>query len=705
MTITDSELSASDTDNTDNQRQFRIDKNVENGQLLLNNTVLSVGSVFTQQDLIDGNVEYVHDGSENLTDFDDFTVSDGGGGNEPTGTFNFEIKPINNPPTVEVPGDQSVREEQTLDLSGITIDDLDIAGDDADVILEVGKGTLSASGAASVAGDGTATVTITGTVTDINDTLTTLTYQGDTDETGADTLNVTVKDQGNNGTDPDLTGSGEMLAGRDFDGQLPDDGNSDPTFEQATASVGINIITVNDPPVVTAPVDQTINEDEPFVFSTANSSALSFADVDIGSGEAEVTLSVNNGTLAFAGATTGLTFSDNDGSAGTLVFTGTQADVNTALENGLTYSGNADFNGSDTLTMTVSDQGNTGDRGGVKTDSDSVGITVDPVNDPRKASDVSASGDEDDGAITFTLGSSSVDDGSNSTTRATVEEFRIETEPDHGTLEDSGGAVLSAGNIITVAEAITYTPDADFNGSDSFTYTPIDADGAESASPGTASLTVNAVNDAPEISGDGDTVTFTEGGGEGVLGTAVVLDDGDFTLDEDIELTETIAPNSGPEDDFASSSLTVERSGSVVATDRLGIDTTDGTLSVSGSTVTVVSTSTDIATIDATDDGDNGRLVITFNAAAGQSDVSVVMQRITYNSIDDDETGTLAINVTFDDGNAGAAQGSEGTKSATGSFNVDVTNTNDAPSLSNGAEVSAEEDNNASGTRRHAAGQ
>ncbi|MFV2068618.1 MAG: hypothetical protein ACC645_16735 [Pirellulales bacterium] len=76
----------------------------------------------------------------------------------------------------------------------------------------------------------------------------------------------------------------------------------------------------------------------------------------------------------------GLNFDSGDGiEDATMTFTGSLADVDTAIAN-LDYRGNANFNGPDTLTIKVNDQGNTG-SGGSQTDMKTVAITVDAVND------------------------------------------------------------------------------------------------------------------------------------------------------------------------------------------------------------------------------------------------------------------------------------------------------------------------------------
>ena len=55
-----------------------------------------------------------------------------------------------------------------------------------------------------------------------------------------------------------------------------------------------------------------------------------------------------------------------------VTITGTAAQINTALA-GLAYTGNLNFNGGDTLTVATSD--------GTATDTDTIAITVNPVND------------------------------------------------------------------------------------------------------------------------------------------------------------------------------------------------------------------------------------------------------------------------------------------------------------------------------------
>ena len=83
-------------------------------------------------------------------------------------------------------------------------------------------------------------------------------------------------------------------------------------------------------------------------------------------------LTVTNGTVTVSVAG-GATISAGANGSSTLTLTGTQAQINAALAS-LSYQGNADFNGADTLTVLSTDTNGA-------TDSDAVAITVSSVND------------------------------------------------------------------------------------------------------------------------------------------------------------------------------------------------------------------------------------------------------------------------------------------------------------------------------------
>ncbi|UDM53020.1 VCBS domain-containing protein [Cupriavidus sp. MP-37] len=146
----------------------------------------------------------------------------------------------------------------------------------------------------------------------------------------------------------------------------------------ASQEIKVNIAGSNDAVVNGVPGAQSVNEDTPLVFSTATGNALSLSDVD-GTSHT-VTLTASAGTITLNG-TAGLQFLAGDGSAdGTMTFTGSDAAINAALD-GLQFTGDKDYAGAALLQMQTSD--------GAATDTDSVAITLNPVNDaPVAAADV-----------------------------------------------------------------------------------------------------------------------------------------------------------------------------------------------------------------------------------------------------------------------------------------------------------------------------
>jgi len=158
--------------------------------------------------------------------------------------------------------------------------------------------------------------------------------------------------------------------------------------EDAQQNVSIIVSGVNDPPQNNLPATATTPEDVALVFAGAN--LISITDVDAGTGNVQVSVTVTNGafTLNPAANMTGVTVTGN-GTA-TVSMTGPLATINGGL-NGSTYTPTANFNTADsgvqpTLTIITNDNGNTG-TGGPQTDTDTLTITVTPVNDPPVAND------------------------------------------------------------------------------------------------------------------------------------------------------------------------------------------------------------------------------------------------------------------------------------------------------------------------------
>src|SRR5437763_220406 len=122
-------------------------------------------------------------------------------------------------------------------------------------------------------------------------------------------------------------------------------------------------------------------------------------------------LTVRNGTLNVS-LVGGATVSAGANSSATLTLSGTQAQINAALAS-VSYQGSANFNGSDTLTVLSTDTNGA-------TDSDTVAITVNSVNDAPVNTVPGAQTVNEDTTLSISGVSVNDVDGNLSTTKLTV---------------------------------------------------------------------------------------------------------------------------------------------------------------------------------------------------------------------------------------------------------------------------------------------
>ncbi len=116
----------------------------------------------------------------------------------------------------------------------------------------------------------------------------------------------------------------------------------------------INVVSVNDAPVISAPAPQSMAEDGSLVFSAANGNAIAVDDVDAGANPIEIALAVSNGVLSLNG-TAGLTFVSGDGSGdASMIVRGTVANINAALD-GMTFTPDANYFGAANLSLVTLD--------------------------------------------------------------------------------------------------------------------------------------------------------------------------------------------------------------------------------------------------------------------------------------------------------------------------------------------------------------
>ncbi|MDP1569776.1 MAG: Ig-like domain-containing protein [Vicinamibacterales bacterium] len=342
-----------------------------------------------------------------------FEVNDGNGGTS-FGTIAVTVTPVNDAPVFD---DQTATTPEDTPVD-VTLIASDVDGDPL---------TFTITG-----GPANGTAVLVGNV---------LTYTPAADFHGTDTVTVQVSD-----------GQGGVT----------------------TATVTIIVTPVNDAPVI---ADQSVTTPE----DTPIDVPLGATDVDGDTLAYTITSGPANGTVAI-------------------------------VDGVLTYTPAPNFNGTDSVTVEVSDG-----AGGTATAT--ITIIVAPVDDPPSVSDQTVTTPEDT-PIAIAIGASHPDGNPLS--------YAIVSGPAHGT------AVLTGGSI-------DYTPAADFHGTDTFTVLVTDDKGGSATA--TITIIVTPVNDAPVIADqgvetpedtpvdvtlgatdvDGDTLTYTVLSGP-VDGTVVIVD-------------------------------------------------------------------------------------------------------------------------------------------------------------------------------------
>ena len=433
----------------------------------------------------DGSFTYTPEKDYNGPDSFTFTASDGSLESDPA-TVSINVTAVNDAPTISLPGgplNYPENDSATVVDPGATVADVDSSNFDTGqltvtltpppspsgstndrlAILNQGTaiGQIGVSGSNVTFGSST---NVIGSFTGGSDAPLVVTFNANATPAAVQALaqNITYE----NVSDAPVPGPRPTTFGlTDVDG-----GTSNLGFKP------INVQAVNDAPVNTVPGAQNTNEDTALTFGSANKISISDVDAEtFGPAPVGVTLGVDNGTLTL-GSTPPAGVSISGNGTGTVTLTGPIAAINSAL-NGLTYTPTADYNGAATLTVTTNDQGRFGSVPGPPlTDRDTVVITVNAVNDAPVANGQSVTTPEDT-AKPITLTGSDIDGD-------TLTTYTVVRGPTNGTLTGSGANQ-------------TYTPRANFNGTDTFTYKV--NDGSLDSSQATVTITVSPVNDAPVI--------------------------------------------------------------------------------------------------------------------------------------------------------------------------------------------------------------
>lgn len=431
---------------------------------------LSIGTVTLTSGAISFTPLANINGSANFT----YTLSNGTVTDTATVTIN--VSAVNNAPVNTVPGAQSTPEDTAKVINGISITDIDVnetanAQMQVDLTVQNGKVALQTIPAGVVFLGGTsnnsATISIQGSLADLNTAINGLLYTPNLNFNGPDTFRIITNDLNN-------TGSGGAKIDND--------------------TVTINVTAVNDAPTITLPSPVPVLEEDTLVIT-----GTTVDDVDALNGVEKVTLSVFGGNGARLNLTTitGITFVDgttNDSSS--LAFTGTLTNLKNALAS-FQYKPQRGDAPSQAIAITVNDQGNTG-TGGALSANDSFDVEVTPLSLPFARKDT-ATVDEDSTGNTIAVLANDLVHPSNNPILQSV------GTPAQGTTALGTGA--DTGKVV-------YSPTANFWGTDTFTYTMFEDNPPVDAVPSmnTVTVTITNIPDAPvavnsSASTDEDTAT------------------------------------------------------------------------------------------------------------------------------------------------------------------------------------------------------
>ncbi|BCB42218.1 hypothetical protein VagYM19_13450 [Vibrio alginolyticus] len=458
ITITTEELLSNvDIDDADTLIVTNVTIESGNGTLIDNN---------------DGSWTYIPEADDDTEVSFSYDIIDDDGG-VINGTANLDIKPVNDAPIAT--NDAIQTDEDSQVVIDVLANDSDIEGDDLSItsasvseeqgIVEIVDGKLVFTPAENFNGNATISYTISDgeledeaqvsvTVNSVNDAPIALNDATITEEDTSVTIDVLPNDTDIDGDALSIE-SASVLSDQGqveiIDGKLvftPTEnfnGDAEITYtvtdgaltDEATVKVTVNA--VNDTPVVESSIaDQTLAEDfTPYTIDLNTA----FSDVDNVDGELSFSVSGNS-------------------------------NVNVSIENGIaTISPTADWNGSETLTFTATDLSG-------ESVSQTVNFTVASVADIVADS---ATVVEDTPTIIKVLG--------NDTFKGDDKVVSLDSNngPANGTVS------------VNPDGSVTYTPNDNYHGTDSFTYIVTSGGVSEST---TVSVDVTPVNDAPVTKDD-----------------------------------------------------------------------------------------------------------------------------------------------------------------------------------------------------------
>eukprot|EP01012_Entosiphon_sulcatum_P024023 TRINITY_DN29189_c0_g1_i1.p1 TRINITY_DN29189_c0_g1~~TRINITY_DN29189_c0_g1_i1.p1 ORF type:complete len:899 (-),score=106.57 TRINITY_DN29189_c0_g1_i1:1-2697(-) len=422
--------------------------------------------------------------------------------------FFVTVSPVNDPPAIYLPATQSMYEGGVLQLPPIGLSD--DAGP-TDILLVTASvsgvnGTLSVVvGAQSIGGQ---QFSISGTLSTLQTAFSAVTFRPAQHLNGVATIQFVFDDRGAGAAVP-----------------------SSATALQTTATLNVVIIAVNDPPEIQFAAIYGVWEDVPFPIGARG--FLKIDDVDSGTGIISVHISVVNGLLTLG--CTDLTYCAKGNNTMSLSFNAPLQTIQRDISS-LVYTTRKDYNGPDSMNVTVNDNGLTGFPGTISPNivSRVTNFTVLSVNDPPVIGTpfpAAVFTDEDVPVpiATLTYADVDVDDctappcltmwgiyvNSGRVALATVyrSKFTLLSGNATGSLSLSGTGTI--GSVAQQSSQLWYVGDKDWSGEDILRVVLSDLgntgdDNTTGVTEVQVRLVVAPVNDAPQITYLGSSVTLLE---------------------------------------------------------------------------------------------------------------------------------------------------------------------------------------------------
>ena len=279
----------------------------------------------------------------------------------------------------------------------------------------------------------------------------------------------------------------------------------------SSATVYLTVSAVNDKPVTTADSTSTNEDNAVTIDVLAN-------DTDV-----DTSVTINNDPN-YDPTTEHLTIKANG-------FSGVEHGTVLIVDNKVVFTPEANFNGTESFTYTVSDTSNSTTTG-------TVTITVNAINDDPIATNDTASTNEDN-AVT-------IDVLANETDVDTDSLLNLHPESEHLTIKADGFSGVTHGTVSIVENNVVFTPETNFNGEVTFTYTITDVAGITAQA--NVTVTINAQNDSPIATND--TTSTNED-------HAVTID----VLANDTDVDTSTSLNNDLNYDPATENLTIEADG------------------------------------------------------------------------------------------------------------------------------------------------